>query len=216
MELSKELFEDVIVYRMSEVGAMGPNGTLTCLKKTGESFTLDYLSEETPWPEIKKNFPGIDGCRFDGPMKNELPFISILMVGGTGEGTQINPGWKHLWLDVGNHLVIKEEYYWEVRKILAEIDNCEATFDWVEILEKNDFIGRLQQIETQYREQKAWDEAFTKKLEELNKDPEFRKKVENISREQGVQGLLDILKEYGIAIDFVTLKQYQMRRLGLV
>lgn len=62
MELSKELFEDVIVYRMSEVGAMGSNGTLTCLKKTGESFTLDYLSEETPWPEIKKNFPGIDGC----------------------------------------------------------------------------------------------------------------------------------------------------------
>lgn len=35
MELNKELFEDVIMYRMSEAGAMGPNGTLTCLKRTG-------------------------------------------------------------------------------------------------------------------------------------------------------------------------------------
>ena len=158
MVLNKELFEDVIIYQFSEVGAMGPHGTMTCLKKTGESFLLYYLSEETPWDEIKKNFPGITGCRFDGPMKHERPFSNVIVIGGSGDdrGTQINSGWKHMWLDVGNHLVCKEEYYSELKRIFDGIDNCEITFDWVKILKNSDFIDHLPQIEEAYLKQKKW------------------------------------------------------------
>ena len=72
MELNKELFEDVIVYQFSELGAMGPAGTVSFLKKTGECFVLDYTSDETPWEDIKANFPGINGCRFNGPQRRYI------------------------------------------------------------------------------------------------------------------------------------------------
>lgn len=145
MVLSKELFDDVIVYSMSEIGAMGACGLITCLKKNGESFTLNYLSEETPWGEIKKYFPGINGCCFNGPRKEEKPFTNVVEIGREpGEkDTKINPGWCHLWLDMGHHLVCKEEYFAELKKQLEGIENCVITFDWVEILEKGGFIHQI-------------------------------------------------------------------------
>ena len=150
MKLCKELFEDVIVYMLSEIGAMGPNGTLTCLKKNGEAFELNYLSEDSPWEEIKKNFSGINGCRFNGPMKHEQFWVRELVIGGRSEGTMINPGWKHIYLDVGNHLVCKEEYYSEVKRVFEGMDNIDITFSWVNILKKNNFIQRLTKIEEEY------------------------------------------------------------------
>ena len=38
MKLTDELFNDVIVYRISELGAMGPNGSLYHLKKEWGNF----------------------------------------------------------------------------------------------------------------------------------------------------------------------------------
>ena len=64
MKLTDELFNDVIVYRISELGAMGPNGSLTILKKNGETFEFDYLSDKTPWEEIKRCFPGINAVSY--------------------------------------------------------------------------------------------------------------------------------------------------------
>lgn len=154
MELCKE-FEDVIVYMMSEIGAMGPNGTLTCLKKNGESFILNLLSDESIWEEIKKNFSGINGCRFDGPMKHERFSVREIAIGEISEeGTVINSGWKHIYLEFGNHLVCKEEYYSELRRMLDGIDNCEVTFNWIQILNKGNFIQRLSEIEEEYYKQK--------------------------------------------------------------
>ena len=75
MELNKELFEDVIVYQFSELGAMGPAGTVSFLKKTGECFVLDYTSDETPWEDIKANFPRINGCRFNGPQRRYILYL---------------------------------------------------------------------------------------------------------------------------------------------
>lgn len=216
MNLSKELFEDVIVYQISEIGAMGPNGTLTCLKKNGEYFTLNYLSEETPWETIKKNFLGIDGCRFDGPMKKERIFTNLIVIGGDGNGTQINQGWKHIWLDFGNHLVCKEECFSELKRIFDGSDNCEITFEWEKLLDKAGFIKKLSQIETAYKKQKEWDEKLMQKLSELNKLPEYKERISNANRENGIDGMLAILKEYGVDIDFMELKRYGFRQQGII
>ena len=87
-------------------------------KKNGESFEFDYLSDKTPWEEIKKCFPSIVGCRFNGPMENEMRISQEIVIGGFGEPTRINAGWKHFYLDFGNHLVCKEEYYEKLEKDL--------------------------------------------------------------------------------------------------
>ena len=219
MKLSEELFEDVIVYMMSEIGAMGPNGTLTCLKKDGKCFELNYLSEQTPWEEIKKNFKGINGCRFDGPMKEERFWVREMVIGGADdEGTTINPGWKHIYLEFGNHIVCKEEYFREIRRLFTGVDNnSRITFEWIEILNQENFIQRLSVIEDEYFKQKRWDEDFTQKLSELNRLPEYRERIENASWENGgVDAMLDVLKDYGIEIDFMELKKYCFRQQGLI
>lgn len=216
MELCKKLFEDVIVFMMSEIGAMGSNGTLTCLKKNGEDFELNYLSEESPWEEIKKNFSGINGCRFDGPMKHERIFVREMVIGDVSEGTIINPGWKHIYLDVGNHLVCKEEYYSELKRMFDGMDNCKITFEWIKILNEGNFIQRLPRIEEEYYRQKKWDDEFTQKLSELNKLPEYRERIANAHQENGVDAMLAVLKDYGIEIDFMELKKYGLRQQGLI
>ena len=140
MKLTNELFNDVIAYRMSEPGAMGPSGSLAILKKNGESFEFDYLSDKTPWEEIKRCFPGINGCRFNGPMIDEKRGEGELVIGGFGKSTTVNPGWKHFYLDFGNHLVCKEEYYEKLEKTFKGFDNIDITFDWIKILNESGFI----------------------------------------------------------------------------
>lgn len=137
MKLTKELFEDVIVYRISELGAMGPAYTLECLKMNGEHFVLNYISDKTPWEEIKKNFPGINGCKFNGPVREEESEVS----------TRVNSGWKHMWLGYGNHLVCKEELYSELKEIFKDMDNCDITFDLVEKLHEVGFTDHLNEME---------------------------------------------------------------------
>ena len=174
MKLTKELFEDVIIYRMSEVGAMGPARTLECLKSNGEHFELEYLSEETPWEEIKKKFPGINGCIFNGPTRSENMFSKkpTIVIGddGTEKTTRVNSGWKHIWLDYGNHLVCKEEVYYELKDIIKDMDNCDITFSWIEKLKKAGFTNRLDKIVERYNIQKQWDEEFTRNRTEWSKE----------------------------------------------
>ena len=214
MELTKEIFNDVIIYAISELGAMGARGILNCMKKNGESFSLDCLSKETPWSEIKKYFKEIDGCRFNGPVVNGFLKYAVLGLGDddTDEGTRLNPGWKHVCFDVGNHLVCKVEYYEEVKKIFAGKNSCEIILNWTKMLQESNFFERVDQIELAYRQQKAWDDELTKKLGELNKNSEYRERLEGSKREDGVDSLLAILKEYGIDINLEQLLQYGRRK----
>lgn len=102
-----------------------------------------------------------------------------MVIGGVSEGTMINPGWKHIYLDVGNHLVCKEEYYSELKRMFDGMDNCKITFEWIQILNEGNFIQRLPKIEEEYYRQKKWDDEFTQKLSELNKLPEYRERIAN-------------------------------------
>lgn len=47
-KLTKEMFQEVIAFFVSEWGAMGPNGTMGFYTRSGEYFQVNYLSEETP------------------------------------------------------------------------------------------------------------------------------------------------------------------------
>ena len=48
-KLTKEMFQEVIAFFVSEWGAMGPNGTMGFYTRSGEYFQVNYLSEETPY-----------------------------------------------------------------------------------------------------------------------------------------------------------------------
>lgn len=87
---------------------MGPND-MTFYKRNGKSFSLDYMSEDTSYSQIKEVFPVLKDCYFDGPMKREMLMSKTMIIGGSPDDreTCVADGWKHIYLDVGNHLIVK-------------------------------------------------------------------------------------------------------------
>lgn len=217
MELTKELFKDIIAYRLSEPGAMGPARTIEFLKRTGESFEIDYGQEETSWEKVKENFEEINGCIFNGPMKNEVASSNTIIIGMSENEenayTKIRPGWKHFYLDFGNHLVVKNEYYLEFRDIFKGVENIDRTFDWIKIIHKTDFFKRIDLIEKEFYTLMEKDEELMKRIEEINKLPDYKKKMEK-AQEKGVQGMCQLLEdEYGIKTTELDLRQCAIRRM---
>lgn len=146
--LTKEMFENIVAFSFSEPGAMGPND-MSFYTRNGESFTVEYLSHETPYELLKELFPILQQCYWNGPMRGDRLSSNMIIIDSLAEnrGTCIPEGFKHLYLDFGNHLVIKEEYYDEVKGILAGKSNCEITFNWTDFLEEAKFSKKMDEIE---------------------------------------------------------------------
>ena len=135
-ELNEKMFEDIIIFSFSEPGAMGPND-MTFYKKNGEIFSVDYLPNDTPYPKLKELFPVLKDCYWNGPMRNEAAASSTIAIGGSinSKETCVANGWRHIYLDYGNHIAVKSEYYSAVIEIFAGKDNCDITFEWPEMLQ---------------------------------------------------------------------------------
>lgn len=212
-KLTEELFADIIAFSMSEPGAMGPNN-MTFYKATGESFSVDY-KEEGKYEELKNVFPALKECYWDGPMKNEIASLFTIVIGGSPDdkSTTVPKGMRHIYLDYGNHLAVKEEYYYAIKKIFSGKDNCDITYMWTEYLEEANISARLEEISDAFFKQKERDEMIMRKIEELNKNPEYREKIK---ASDGIDGMMSVCKEYGLDIDWLELKQISMRQRGLI
>ena len=66
-----------------------------------------------------------------------------IVIGGFGKSTTVNPGWKHFYLDFGNHLVCKEEYYEKLENIFKGFRNSAIAYGWTEILKEAGFVQNL-------------------------------------------------------------------------
>lgn len=201
---------------MKKGGAMGPND-MTFYKRNGKSFSLDYMSEDTSYSQIKEVFPVLKDCYFDGPMKREMLMSKTMIIGGSPDDreTCVADGWKHIYLDVGNHLIVKKPFYFEIKQLFGEIENCELAFDWDKILNEKGFSNRVDEVEKAFLEQEKADEILAAKLDELQKNPEYIRKVKEASGD--LDKLMDVLEEFsGIRMTWFELKQFGFRRLGLV
>lgn len=216
MKYSSKDFEDVVAFSVSEPGAMGPND-IGFYMKDGTYFRLDYKSNETPWSSIREWFPTIKECYFNGPMKTELASLFTVVIGGgdNDKETHVAPGWKHWYLNYGNHLVIKEPYYREIRSLIGENKNADLTFAWEKLLAKTDFVERADTIQEEYWKQKEEDEEMSKILAGLNKNPEYVKKVKACSDDE--DAMLAVFKEYtGIDMSCCQLKQFALRQAEMI
>ena len=63
---------------------------------------------------------------------------------------------------------------------------------------------------------KTKDEELARKLKELNENPEYRERIKNCGREQGVDAMLEVAKEFGLDITFMELKQFGLRQQGIL
>lgn len=160
-KLKKEYFDDVIVFSFSEPGAMGPNN-MRFYKRNGEWFEVDYLSEETPYSMIKEYFPVLKECYWNGSMRNETAAISTIVIGGSSDDreTRVAEGWKHIYLDYGNHLAVKKELFYAVKDAFYKKNKCEITFEWSDILNQAGFSKNINEIENDYYEQEKKDKIL--------------------------------------------------------
>ena len=147
-DYSSKDFEDVVAFSVSEPRAMGPND-IGFFMKDGRHFRLDYKTDETPWSSIREWFPTLQKCFFNGPMKTESASLVTIVIGGgdNDKETHVAPGWKHWYLDFGNHLVIKEQYYNEIKELIGSNENIDLTFGWEGLLSKTDFVERADAIQ---------------------------------------------------------------------
>lgn len=215
-DYSSKDFEEVVAFSVSEPRAMGPND-IGFFMKDGRTFRLDYKTEETPWSDIREWFPTLQKCYFDGPMRNEIASLFTVVIGASenDKETHVAPGWRHKYLDYGNHLVIKEPYYREIMSLIGSNENIDLTFEWERLLSKTDFVIRADAIQEAYQKQKEEDEKLTATLTELKKNPEYVRKVKDCSGD--IDAMMAVFKEYtGIDMDWVQLKQFGFRQQGLI
>lgn len=76
-----------------------------------------------------------------------------IVIGGSPDEreTCVADGWKHVYLDYGNHLVVRKQFYYAVKEMFGEINNCDLTFSWDEILDKSEFAVKVDEIERLYK-----------------------------------------------------------------
>ena len=136
--MNKERFNNVVMYSLAEPGAMGWGGYMNFVTDEGNYLTINYLSEETPWEDVKKCFPELKGCCFNGPMENEKTSGEILLYllldeSTTNMKTRVNEGWKHIYMGFGNHLVVRADHYERFSKEISNLTSEEIYEKWFEI-----------------------------------------------------------------------------------
>lgn len=187
------------------------------LKKNGEVFSFSYLDEETNWEKTKECFDGINGCKFNGPHPKTFYKENLFVLGGSdGIVTRIKPGWKEIAFDAGNHFVCKKVYSRGFIEFFMDMEPYKIILYGMDKIEKECFYEKLDDIENAFYRQEEADQELTLKLEELNKNPEYVKRIKECTREQGVDAMLEVLKEFGVGITFMELKQYGFRKAGLM
>lgn len=214
--LKKENFEDVIVFSFSEPGAMGPND-MTFYKADGESFIVDYKTAEMPYSLLKEVFPVLKDCCWNGPMKNKSAHTNTIVIGGspTDKETCVANGWRHIYLDYGNHIAVKSEYYFAIKAIFSDYENCDITFKWTSILNDKHFPANVESIKLAYLEQKKADEHLAKVLAELKQNPDYIRKIKEANGD--MDKMMQVLEEFsGIKMTWFELKQFGFRQKGLI
>lgn len=113
-------------------------------------------------------------------------------------------------------LFVKKEYSRGFIEFFSGMKPYEIIVDGMNKIKKEHFYEKLDDIANAFYRQEEADQELTLKLEELNKNPEYVKRIKECTREQGVDAMLLVLKEFGVEITFMELKQYVFRKAGLM
>ena len=138
-KITPGLFDDIIAYTVAEPGAMGLPSTMEFISNKGEHFLISF--DDIPFAEIKKAFTSaaLHECFFNGPKKyDETEGEVVLYLNDERKNnreTRVAPGWHHVYMGAGNHLVIKEEYYCLFDKCMQDKSPSEIYCTWDDYIE---------------------------------------------------------------------------------
>lgn len=99
---------DTVAIQIAEPGAMGIHGGVFFVTASMNAFFTCYLSP-SPYSGFRKSI------KMD-ELEKILPALSDFDHGLMGHGTKAPEGWQHKYLGVGNHLLIRDEFFEAFRK----------------------------------------------------------------------------------------------------
>ena len=94
-DLTKELSEKVLFFKLAEGGAMGEPGGVTFITNDGKAYSFNYIYGDITIDDVKSFFPIIVDCKF----------------GMFGENSVVPDGWNYVDLGCGNHLIVSSVIY---------------------------------------------------------------------------------------------------------
>lgn len=138
-EINKNLFSDIIIYTIAEPGAMGAANLMEFVNKKGKCFMFT-LGEEIEYSELKKLFPALKDCFWNGPSADNKNDGEILLFTNNdaknSNCTRVSKGWHHIYTGCGNHLVVKEEYYLIFSELIKDFESpVDIGCDWYKVLD---------------------------------------------------------------------------------
>lgn len=101
-DLNHATFKNVMFLSFAEGGAMGCPGEIIFYVKTGEGYSLNYVYGDAALNKVKKLCPVLQECFF----------------GMFGIRSKMPAGWNYVNLGMGNHLIVNDQVYEELTKMI--------------------------------------------------------------------------------------------------
>ena len=114
---TKDLLDTTVFFKIAESGAMGERGGIDFITEQGKLYHANYLYSDLEWETVQKAFPTINECGF----------------GLFSEDDGVPKGWEYVALGMGNHLIVREDYYSEFEPLIAYKSVLEVYMKWKEL-----------------------------------------------------------------------------------
>lgn len=149
-ELTSDTFKQVVIFSIGEPCAMGFCNSMEIVDDKGQRSVVSF--DEIPYAIVKKFFPALADCIFNGPMPGETVEEGEIVIYPNNNDdkncrrtTRVAKGWKHIYMGAGNHLIIKEEIFPLLAKYIQNKSPSEIYATWDEHIDE--FIKEISEKE---------------------------------------------------------------------
>ncbi len=113
--LSTVPYDKIRYFSLAEGGAMGCPGEVLMVTSEGEVYQANYCYGDISYGDLVAAFPTLGMCEF--------PLFGV--------GTVMPEGWNYVALGMGNHLVVHDDVYPELKKKIVGLRPCEIYQKWL-------------------------------------------------------------------------------------
>ena len=114
---TKDILDTTVFFKIAESGAMGEPGGIDFITEQGKIYHANYCYGDLERKTIQNAFPIINECRF----------------GLFGMGSEVPKGWQYVSLGMGNHLIVRDDYYDKFASVIAHYKSPGEIYqNWIE------------------------------------------------------------------------------------
>jgi hypothetical protein len=114
---TKDILDGTTFFQLAEGGAMGESGGIVFLTEEGKVYHANYCFGDLTKETMERAFPVLAECVF----------------GLFGRESKTPAGWVYVYLGVGNHLIVRADYYVEFEPMTKQYKSLGDLYQhWLE------------------------------------------------------------------------------------